>query len=640
MHRSFRLTQILVFAFLFAPIAAGQRTAEKEKTKPKSAKVDAKKSKADSAKAKKNGQANKSKDIKKEEAEKADPAMVLEIKMSGSYVDLVQPISFDPVSLLMGGGAGKQKSFYRLCQYIKDVSNNENYDYVVFNLADGNLSLNPAQLDEFARRMKALNTAGKKTFAWLENAAGVHLAIAAQCDEVFIADFGGIDMPSASMESMFYKDAMDLVGVKASVVRAGNFKGAVEPYLNSKMSDHLRNHYLDMLRSMNDARVDAIAKGRGLKPKVIRELQAKRMIMPRQALSAGLVDQLAPYGSMIASIEKEIDDEVEWTSRKKKARQEISFFQLMGQIMAGPSDSSRVSDNSIAVLHLSGTIIDGTKESAGNMVSGPTVEHIEKLINDSKVKGVVVRINSPGGSATASESIRQALVKLVKAKPTIVSMGTVAASGGYWIACIDAPVYAERGTLTGSIGVFSMRLTLGSLLRRVGVHLESITLDDSASAFALNRSWSEQESKVIQESIDMVYSRFLKLASKARGIEIEKLKDLAGGRVWSGDQARRLKLVDSIGGVDDCLAVVAKKAGLDDFKVIHRPITSSGLNLADLLSTGDDDEIWQHMPVTALRALQQRGLNLQTTRTLLDDAMNNRGRPTAWLLNPIEISIR
>ena len=128
MHRSFRLTQILVFAFLFAPIAAGQRTAEKEKTKPKSAKVDAKKSKADSAKAKKNGQANKSKDIKKEEAEKADPAMVLEIKMSGSYVDLVQPISFDPVSLLMGGGAGKQKSFYRLCQYIKDVSNNENYD--------------------------------------------------------------------------------------------------------------------------------------------------------------------------------------------------------------------------------------------------------------------------------------------------------------------------------------------------------------------------------------------------------------------------------------------------------------------------------------------------------------------------------
>ena len=185
-----------------------------------------------------------------------------------------------------------------------------------------------------------------------------------------------------------------------------------------------------------------------------------------------------------------------------------------------------------------------------------------------------------------------------------------------------------------------MKLTLGSLLRRVGVHLESITLDDSASAFALNRSWSEQESKVIQESIDMVYSRFLKLASKARGIEIEKLKDLAGGRVWSGDQARRLKLVDSIGGVDDCLAVVAKKAGLDDFKVIHRPITSSGLNLADLLSTGDDDEIWQHMPVTALRALQQRGLNLQTTRTLLDDAMNNRGRPTAWLLNPIEISIR
>ena len=541
----------------------------------------------------------------------------------------------------MGGGPTKQKSFYKLCEYLDELAENEDVGYIVLNLSDGALSMNGAQLDELSRRMEKLRASGKQTFAWLENASNVHLAVAANCEEVIMADFGGIDMPSAAMQSMFYRDAMDLVGVKASVVRAGNFKGAVEPFVNPRMSDHLRDHYLEMLTTLNDARVDAIAKARGLKPQEVRDLQEKRMVLPKQALAAGLVDDLAPYGAMVKAIEKKIDEDVEWTKPKAKSKRKVSFFELMGQMMAGPSSSKKIKNDSIAVLHLSGTIIDGVKSSGGNMVSGPTVKNIEKLMDEDKVKGVVVRINSPGGSATASEAIRQALVKLAKKKPTVVSMGSVAASGGYWISCIDAPVYAERGTITGSIGVFSMKLSLGSLMRRVGVHLESITLDDSAAAFFPDRPWSEDESELLQQSIDMVYDRFLKLASKARGMERERLEDLAGGRVWSGTQAKRLKLVDNLGGVDDCLAVVAKKADLDEYDVIHRPVTSSGLDLSDLLGQGGGDEIWERIPATAISLLKQRGFKLETTRTLLDDGLKNLGsRPTIWLLNPIEISIR
>ena len=628
MPRHFRMMSILVIALLLGQFALAQTTAEKEKSEKAGSKKAESKSKDQS-------------DASIEEQDEEQLPQVLELRLAGSYVDLVQPISFDPLSLAMGAGPAKQKSFYKLCEFLEDLEDNEDVRYVVLNLSAGNLSMNSAQLDELSRRMKQLQASGKETFAWLENASNVHLSVAAMCDEIVMADFGGIDMPSAAMQSMFYRDAMDLIGVKASVVRAGNFKGAVEPYVNPQMSEHLREHYLEMLSSINDARVDAVAKGRGLKPQEVRDLQKKRMILPKQAVSAGLVDRLGPYGSMVKSIEKSIDEDVEWTTPKKKKKRKVSFFELVGQLMAGPSSSKKVKDESIAILHLSGTIIDGTKASGGNMVSGPTVKQIEKLIDEDKIKGVVVRINSPGGSATASEAIRQALVKLTKAKPTVISMGNVAASGGYWITCIDAPVYAERGTITGSIGVFSMKLSLGSLMRRIGVHLESISLDEAANAFAMDRPWSDQEVGMVQESIDMVYDKFLRLASKARGIDIDRLQDLAGGRVWSGEQAKRLKLVDSIGGVDDCLAVVARKSDLDEYNVIHRPVTSSGLDLSDLLSQGGDEEIWHRLPATAVKLLERRGFDLNTTRTIIQDNMSNRGqRPTIWLLNPMEFSVR
>ena len=501
--------------------------------------------------------------------------------------------------------------------------------------------MNAAQLDELTRRLKRLGDSGKQTYAWLENASNVHLSIAACCDKVYLAELGSVDMPSMAMQSIFYKDAMDLLGVRASVVRAGDFKGAVEPYVNPKMSDHLREHYRAMLETMNDAMIDRLVRGRGMKHSEIRELQAKRALLPREALAAGVVDELAPYGQMKESISDDIGNVVEWITAKQAARRQVNVFQLMGQMMSGPSSSGgRIRDNTLLVLHLSGAIVDGKKASAGSIVSGPTVDLINKVIAEDKVKGVVVRINSPGGSATASEAVRQALVKLAEAKPCVVSMGSMAASGGYWISCIDAPVYAEKGTLTGSIGVFSMKLSAGALMRRVGVHMESITLDDSAAIFALDRPWTDNDNESLQGMIDFIYDRFLSLVSDARGIKLKRLHKLAGGRVWSGTQAKKNKLVDQLGGVDDCLAAVAKKADLDDYNVIHRPISRTGLDLSELLSSGGEEEIWSGISKTALRLLQRRGLSLETTHLLLKDGLTNGGRPTVWALSPVEMSIR
>ncbi|MCA9212774.1 MAG: signal peptide peptidase SppA [Planctomycetales bacterium] len=578
-----------------------------------------------------------------DEKEKAKPkTQVRLIALSGNYVDKIQSGGVDPMSLFMGNRPMKQKSFFRLCDYLQELADDEDVNYVVFDLSDAALSMNSAQLDEFTRRMDKLNASGKKTIAWLENADNTHLAVAACCKKVLMADFGGLDMSSSAIETMYYRDAMDLIGVKASVIRAGNFKGAVEPYTNSEMSSHLRKHYADMVTTQNDAKVDRIVRGRGLTSSKVRDLQKQRFLTPSETLAAGLVDKLAPYGSMKSTVDEMVGEETEWSLPKQKRIRQMSFFEMMSTMMSGPrTSSSRVRDNTIAVLHLSGAIVDGKRGSTG-VVSGPTVSAIESLAQDDKIKGIVVRINSPGGSATASESVRQALKKLAAEKPTAVSMGRVAASGGYWISCIGVPIYAEKATVTGSIGVFSMKLSYGTLLKRIGVKVETIALDDSAEAFSAHREWTSDDTATLQKTIDEVYTKFLKLVSDSRDIPLDKLEPLAGGRVWSGTQAKQIGLVDQIGGLDDCLAVIAKKASLDsDYKVIHRSAQSAGISLLELLGESDEDEIFSNVSRTAIRSLARRGLSLNTTKLLVDDALNRtNGRPTVWLLHPAEITIR
>jgi protease IV len=578
--------------------------------------------------------------------EKSNKKQLRILTLSGAYEDLASPVSFDPTDLILGGTPTKAKSFYRLCDYLDEVAGEENVTHLLFDLSDPSLSLNTAQLDEFERRLTKFKQRGKKTIAWIENADNVHMSIAALCDDVVMADFGGIDMPSSAMEAMFYREAMDLLGVKASVVRAGDFKGAVEPYVNPQMSAHLKEHYLKMLESINGAQVSRIAKGRGLTTAAVRDLQKKRMLLPNDALAAGLVTKLAPYGSMKKTITEMVGTDIEWSKPKPKQKREKSFFEVMSSIMAGPKETTmKYKEDSIVVLHMDGAIMDGKEASPGSIISGPTVKSIEELINEDKVKGVVVRINSPGGSATASEAIRQSLLELAKKKPVVFSMGQVAASGGYWITCIGQPIYAERGTITGSIGVFSLKLSVGSLLRRVGVHVETVALDPSASLFSIDQSWSDEDVSNMQRFIDDVYTKFLSYASESRKIPVDKLRSLAGGRVWSGEQAKHAGLIDEIGGVDDCLVAVAKKANVSTYKTVHRPDPAAGNGLFQLFGDDSENEISSRMMSEFesqwLAKLSKLGFKLDGLRTVLRSSLDSGSdKPKAWALMSEELRIR
>lgn len=565
------------------------------------------------------------------------------VPLSGEYVDLPGSGGLNPMDLVLGGGLGKPKGFYKLCDYLDELSHEELVTHVVLDLSSPSLSMNPAQLDEFSRHLEHLRGHGKKLIAWLESAGNVQLSIASGCDEILMADLGGIDMPSSSMETMFYRDAMNLLGIQASVTRAGDFKGAVEPYVNSVMSKHLKEHYLAMLDSINNAQVSRIAKGRGLSVGTVRELQKQRILLPAEALANRLVDRLVPYGSLQKTVMDSLGEGYEWTMPKAKPKKELSIFELMGQAMAPPKGAMKIKDESIAVVHLSGAIEDGKQANASAIVSGPTVKLIEELTADEKVKGVVVRINSPGGSATASEAIRQALEACAKKKPLVFSMGEVAASGGYWVTCIGSPIFAEQGTITGSIGVFSMKLSAGALARRLGVHVESVTLDPVAGMNALDHAWSEEEIDLMQKSVGTIYDKFLQIASASRNIPVDTLKSLAGGRVWSGEQAKSHRLVDQIGGLDDAIGMVAKNAKIEKFKVIHRPEASGGLDLGSLLGGREEDtDIFglSEATGTASDAVANSGLlgTLESKLTAVLQVQGFRGDSIRLLLRSIDWS--
>jgi protease-4 len=559
------------------------------------------------------------------------------IVLNGAYVDFPTTSDVDPVSLLLGG-QGRPGSFFALCEKLDELATDDEIQHVLVDLSSSTLQLNLAQLSELSRHIRKLREAGKRTFAWLENADTVHYSIASSCDTILMTDLGSLDLPSLSLQTLHFRDAMELLGAKASFVRTGDFKGAVEPFTLSEMSEQLRAHYKEMLLTMNDALLEQICAGRKLSHEQFRQIQSDRLFTPVAAQAAKLVDAVVPLGTSRENVAKLIGQEVTWVEPQKAKPKQLSFFELVGKIMGGAQERV-VSKPAVAVLHLDGQIVDGEKEMPEMLVSGPTVKAIQELESDDNVRAVVARINSPGGSATASEAIRAALEKLAKKKPLLISMGSMAASGGYWISCVGRPVYAEPETLTGSIGVFALKLSFGQFLKKIGLKMESVTLDESAGAMAIDRGWTATEQERMQRFVDDIYDKFLKLVAGSRKLNVEQIAPIAGGRVWSGAQARKLGLVDQLGGLDEALTAGAREAGLEPgYEVIHRPRKKNLFELFDLFGESAD-EIRSSLGPTARKWLREAGFDLSVPLSLARESLSG-GPPRVWLLAPTEMVIR
>ncbi|MEZ5964972.1 MAG: signal peptide peptidase SppA [Planctomycetota bacterium] len=565
-------------------------------------------------------------------AEKAAPAKyaVKRVSLSGAYADLPEQ-GLDLASLLMGGGA-PPKSFYEMLDKLDELAKAEGDAPILFDLSDG-VGLNQAQLAEVERVFVKLRKAGKKTYAYLEGADSVRYQIAVQCDEIAIADMGGIDLVAPSLSISYMKDLYDLLGIHFDVLRCGEFKGAAEPYMLSRMSDHLRAHLEEMLARMNGEIVQRIAVRRGLRAERVRELQARRIWRADDARAAGLVDRIVPWAGVEKAAEQIFgrdDLAFEAVLSGKKRRKSVNPLSLLAELL-NPKEVDAIEDSSLVVLHLTGPIVDGKKAQPGTLVSEPTVKLIRQVADDEKVKGVVLRVNSPGGSATASEAIRVALAELADKKPVVYSMGRVAGSGGYWITCIGQPVLAEIGTITGSIGVLGVKTNLGPLFRRAGIQEEVIALDASAEMTSPTRGWTDAEKQNLQGMIDDVYHRFLALVAKSRAMKVEEVEPLAGGRVYSGGHAAELHLVDRVGGLDEAIAMVKKAAKVDgDIEVTHLPRPRSFMDAVaeELLS------VRALIPAGPVQVLLRRIGPAVGACTVLQDALVGDGSLKVWALTP------
>ncbi len=568
---------------------------------------------------------------KEKTATKKDKEVISVVRFKGTYADFPEA-GGDLTSLLMGGGGGQPKSFFEMLEQLSDAGGSDSTK-ILFDLSS-TFSINQVQMSELERTLTAIKKKGKTFYAYLEGASITSYQIAAMCDEIMIADLGTLDVPSRSMSIMFMKDALDLLGVKMDVVRCGTFKGAVEPYMLPAMSKHLRAHYMQMLERLNDDIVARIAKGRSMSKAQVRAMQSQRLITAQRAKDDGLVDHLVTWEGAeegLARILGHHDFRLKKALYKRQKKQQVNPLTMLANMMNPKEKKTKVEDDSLVILHMQGTIIDGEKATPGSIVSGPTVKLIRNLTNNDKVKGVVLRVNSPGGSATASEAILLAMRKLAAAKPVVVSMGSVAASGGYYVTCFGRPILAEVGTVTGSIGVFGTRPNVGALMRRVGLHEETIALDEGSTMTSIASGWSDGQKQRVQNMVNQIYDVFTGHVSRSRGLTTNEVLAIAGGRVWSGEQAVANGLVDRIGGIDDALAMLTKD--VNDFEILHLPKPGSMLDSFAEMFGG----VKMMLDDPRARLITPR---LERAIRMIADALEARSPVRIWTMLPETFEIR
>lgn len=502
-----------------------------------------------------------------------EPKSVLKIDLSESIVD--QPVNdplagFDPMSM----NVQKSVSNMQVMNAIESAAQDDNIEGIYINLT-GAGTASAALLEEVRDYITAFKESGKFVVAYgeLYSQGGYYLASVA--DSIYLNPAGQMDWRGLAMQVMFYKGALDKLGIEPQVFRHGTFKSAVEPYIMSRMSPENRTQMETIASSIWGTMVADIAKERNLSIDSLNMFATDlSAMMAEDALATRMVDGL------------KYEDEVEDILREKlelDADEDITFVTLGEYIAANPYTPT-YSDNKIEVIYAEGQIVQGTSEQ-GTLGSSTLADQLAEARLDEEVKAVVLRVNSPGGSALASEVIWREMELLRQQKPVIVSMGDYAASGGYYISAPADAIIADATTLTGSIGVFGLMFNAEKALNnKLGITIDVAKTNPSADMGMPFRAVSSSERAHIMRSIEQVYSTFVNHVADGRNMTFDSVDAIGQGRVWTGNDGNRIGLVDEIGGLKYAIAVAADKAEcLDDYMV--RESMGEPTGLAALLSS-------------------------------------------------------
>ena len=421
----------------------------------------------------------------------------------------------------------------------------------------GSLSASPASAQELRTLIENFKTeSGKPVYAYGDNYSQSAYWIASIADTLILNPQGTIGLVGMATQIPFFHEALDKLGVKMEIFKVGTFKSAVEPYILDEMSEPNRLQNEKMLSSMWTEIVEDIASSRAISANDINQHIDKGLVFSEanNILNQGFID-LIKYESEVTTLLKE------------QFGEDIKFVSLSK--MKNVPSTEKFSVNKVAVLYATGEIDAG---SEGEMNSNDIVKELNKLANNDDVKAVVLRVNSPGGSAFGSEQMWFAAKQLRAKKPLIVSMSDYAASGGYYMSCIADTIVAQPTTLTGSIGIFGMFPNFAGVADKIGVNFSTVKTNDIADLGNTMRPMTDSERAIIQNHVNRGYELFISRCAEGRNTSNDEIKLVAEGRVWTGSDALSIGLVDVLGGLDEAIAIAAAKAELtDNYAVAEYP---------------------------------------------------------------------
>jgi protease-4 len=489
----------------------------------------------------------------------------------------LQNEEFDELMANLGGGAEKRMQLRQLTRAIEAAAADSDIKGIFLR---GELSLGGAgfaQLREVRDALVAFRQSGKPVKAYLTYATTGQYYLATAASQVTLDPYGEILMPGLASQPMFFKNAFEKFGIGVQVTRVGKYKSAVEPFTRTDMSPENRAQIQKLLNDIWSELVSGVEGARGLPAGSYQQLaDAEGFVRAQAALDAKLVDRIAYWDVVLDELKADTGRKGERQSFKQIDVKRYAKLVSRDGITARRHGDRKVSPSEpgrIGLVYAEGEIVDGTGHDEGYVYGDKVARQLRELRLDDKVKAIVLRVNSPGGSASASETIQREVRLAREKKPVIISMGHLAASGGYWISTYGNRIFAEPTTITGSIGVFGMFLNVQGLANdKLGLTFDTVKTGRFADAATIVRPKSEAELALFQRSVDWIYEEFTGKVAESRQLELAKVQEIAQGRVWSGSEALKLGLVDQLGGLQDAIAYAAKQAKVgDNFRVIELP---------------------------------------------------------------------
>lgn len=478
-----------------------------------------------------------------------------------------------------------------------------------------------ATLKEVRQALERFRASGKTIVAYNTDWQQKDYYLSSVANTIVVNPLGTMEVNGLSNQPVFFAGALEKYGVGVQVIRVGKFKGSVEPFTRSQLSPENRQQLQRLLGDVWAEWLNSVSNSRKVSTSQLQAIADNQgILLPDEAQKSGLVDQIGYFDQVLQRL-KQLTGE----TQKSRTFRQISLPSY-AQLGKG-TRSERTSRNKIAVVYAEGTIVNG-QGGVGQVGSDRFARMIRTLRQDNQVKGVVLRINSRGGSATASEEIQRELQLTRQVKPVVVSMGDYAASGGYWIATDANRIFAEPNTVTGSIGVFGLRFNIEKLANDNGITWDTIKTGRYADSQTIARPLSEQELTRSQRTAERLYDIFLSRVAQARKLPLPKVAEIAQGRVWSGLAAKEIGLVDEIGGIDTAIQYAAQQAKLgDDWQIQEYPeVRTFEARLLAQLASGmrilvQDYPLEQSIPVplkTELQKLQEEIAVLQAINDPLD----------------------